>query len=200
MSEQPGRDGAGPEAPHDSRAAHSRRSKGLADTRFWDPVRGAREQLRAQGAVALVQCAGLADMLASLEGVLSYEAEGFVDPRGRPGLHLHVAGRLRLLCQRCLAPLEFALDSRRDIVLVEGANEFEQGEDEDESCDFIPLAARLDLWSLAEEEAILSLPLAPHHEEGLCSPAAVGGGEPPAVEQAPSAFAALAKLKDRGAQ
>jgi uncharacterized metal-binding protein YceD (DUF177 family) len=62
------------------------------------------------------------------------------------------------------------------------------------------MTAKLDLWSLAEEEAMLSLPLAPHHEEGLCSPATAGGSEAPAAGQQPSAFAALAKLKGRGAQ
>jgi uncharacterized protein len=172
----------------------------MTDARFWDPMRGAHERLRSQGDVALARCAGLADMLVGREGALHYEADGFVDPRGRPGLHLHVGGQLRLRCQRCLEPLDFVLDSGRDIVLVEGANEFEQDEDEDDACDFIPLTARLDLWSLAEEEAILSLPLAPHHEEGLCSPAAAAGSEAPAADQRPSAFAALAKLKDQGAQ
>jgi uncharacterized protein len=172
----------------------------VADARFWDPARAAREHLHSQGSVALKQCAGLADMLVSRDGTLSYEADGFVDPRGRPGLHLHVSGLLRLRCQRCLEPLDFALDSRRDIVLVEGGNEFEQGEDQDDTCDFIPLTARLDLWSLAEEEAILSLPLAPHHDQGRCSSAPAGGSGTPAEEQQPSAFAALAKLKSQGAQ
>ena len=199
MSDQPGREVAREQAPHD-RPAHSRQARGLADARVWDPVRSAREHLRSQGSVALAQCAGLADILVTREGVLNYEVDGFVDPRGRAGLHLHVSGLLRLRCQRCLEPLDFALDSRRDLVLVEGASEFEQDEDEDDACDVIPLTARLDLWSLVEEEAILSLPLAPHHAQGLCSPASTSGSEAPVEEQQASAFAALAKLKSRGPQ
>jgi uncharacterized protein len=194
MFDQPRRDVAGNGAVRDGH-----RPPAQGSVRFWDPVRGAREQLRAEGDVPLERCAGLADLLVDRIGTLHYAAAGFMDPRGRPGLHLQVCGRLRLRCQRCLEPMDFALVGMRDLVLVEGASEFEQDEDEDEACDLIPLTAKLDLWALAEEEAILSLPLAPHHEEGLCGPAVAGGAGPDAQRE-PSAFAALAKLKGRAAE
>jgi uncharacterized protein len=141
--------------------------------------------------VPLSACEKLSDALLDREGSLGYSAEGFVDAKGRPGLHLAVRGMLHLRCQRCLERMELPIDSRRDIVLVAGGSEFEQGEDEDDATDFIPLTPRLDLWALAEEEAVLSLPLAPRHAQGGCQAAAASEKG----EKEPSPFAALVKLQ-----
>jgi uncharacterized protein len=164
---------------------------------MWDSLRGAREGARAAGNIALSACEKLWDLLGDREGELRYEAEGFVDPQGRFGLHLHVVGTVHVVCRRCLGPLTVQVDSRRDIVMAEGASEFEQDQDEDDATDLIPLTPKLDLWALAEEEAVLSMPLAACHADGECVPFATLASEQQDGEPSdePSAFAALARLK-----
>jgi uncharacterized protein len=157
-------------------------------------VRCARDAARAAGSIPVSACRTLWDLLADREGELRYEAEGFVDPQGRPGLHLHVAGEVHVRCRRCLEPMAARVESQRDIVMDAGASEFEQDEEEDDTTDVIPLTPKLDLWALVEEEAVLSMPLAACHSDAECVPAA---STPPDAQPSdrPSAFAVLAELK-----
>ena len=73
-----------------------------------------------------------------------------------------------------------------------GADEFAPFDDEDESTDVIPAVPRLDLRVLLEDEVMLGLPLAPRHTPGACAPQAEA---PQAETEAPSPFAALARLR-----
>jgi uncharacterized protein len=159
-----------------------------------DTTRFARDRAHAEGVIAISECSQLSDLLFDDQGHLHFSADGFLDGKGRPGLRLTVSGELHLRCQRCLERMPFALDSARTIVLVAGADEFEQDEEEDESTDFIPLTAKLDLRALAEEEAVLALPLAPRHEESECG----STGRRDDTEQGESSpFAVLKTLKKR---
>jgi len=179
--------------------ATGKRGPTAGSERMWDSLRCARDAARAAGSIPVSACEKLWDLLADREGELCYEAEGFVDPQGRAGLHLHVTAAVHVRCRRCLEPLTAQLDSRRDIVMVAGASEFEQDEGEDDTTDLIPLTAKLDLWALAEEEAVLSMPPAPCHAGGECVAAATAATGQPGGELSdqPSAFAALAGLKRR---
>jgi uncharacterized protein len=120
-----------------------------------------------------------------------YLVSGYVNERGYNALHLELDGELSLRCQRCLGPLSQPVHSEREIVLVPGADEFAQREDEAESEDVIPEVARLELMPLLEEELLLALPLALRHEEGACGAVLEAVAEPVAA----SPFAALARLK-----
>jgi uncharacterized protein len=133
-----------------------------------------------------------ADLLQGAGGEIGYRVEGFLSERGHPGLHLQLDGEIELRCQRCLGALRTRIESRRDIVLVPGADEFAQRSDEDETLDIIPAAARLDLRALLEDEVLLALPVAPCHAPGECR---VPEGRPGAAPERVSPFAALAQLK-----
>jgi uncharacterized protein len=152
----------------------------------------ARGRGRVSGALSLNSLARVADLLSDAggEGEVAYEVTGYVSDRGFPALHVKLDGQLILRCQRCLGPLPQHVQSVRDIVLVPGADEFAQRDDESELEDVIPDVPRLDLGALLEEEVLLALPLAPRHEEGACR--AATEAESPGV---PSPFAALARLK-----
>lgn len=79
-------------------------------------------------------------------------------------LHLEVSGSLPLACQRCLEAIPFNLgvDSLLEL-LPEGA-EMSQDELEDDTRDFLPVAGKLDVAELVEDEILLVLPVAPRHE------------------------------------
>lgn len=157
-----------------------------------DPARFAGDRARLTGSLATAGLPRLADQLGDDEGgSIRYAVDGFNTPRGQPALRVKLDGALSLRCQRCLGPLPYRLDTQRDIVLVEGADEFAQSNDEDESTDIIPAVPRLNLRTLLEEEVLLVLPVAPRHAEGECRPDDMRGTTP----ERSSPFAALARLK-----
>jgi len=60
----------------------------------------------------------LRDVLAQDAGEVAYEITGVRDARGRPGLRLKVSGTMVLRCQRCLEPMEFAVNTDETLVLA----------------------------------------------------------------------------------
>jgi uncharacterized protein len=136
----------------------------------------------------------LASMLAYSEGVLHYRAEFALDDRGRPSARLTWSGTLAVRCDRCGAPvaLDAGADARFYFVRTEeelNALPIEPEEPEE------PLlgSASFDLDALVEDEAILSLPLAPRHARCGDDAALADGGREVARRAHP--FAALARLK-----
>ena len=162
-----------------------------------DPRQFARERATVSGSVPAATLRRLVELLYDAAGtggqqgsMIHYGVTGYVTPKDQPALRIEVNGELELRCQRCLERLSLPLALRREIVLVAGADEFAQSEDEPESVDTIPAVNRVDLRDLVEEEIILALPLAPRHAAGACEPSATE--ESPASD---SPFAALARLK-----
>lgn len=108
-------------------------------------------------------------------------------------LHLEVDATVRLLCQRCLLPLQEALSARRSFLFV--SDEAEAARlDEELDDDVLVLSRSLDMTALAEDELILALPLVPRHErcpEPLSAPvdSLAGAGV------RPNPFAALEALR-----
>jgi uncharacterized protein len=105
-------------------------------------------------------------MLAAPDG----EAQGRVDfsRDGRIAVaHVRVRAEVTLLCQRCLSPLKWPVDSEGDAALVPTAAEAERVPEYLE-----PVLApeyRISIRDLVEEELLLALPLVPRHEDGECA-------------------------------
>jgi uncharacterized protein len=86
-----------------------------------------------------------------------------------------VAADVTLLCQRCLSPLKWPVESRGRAALVATAAEGER----------VPAALetvlapeyRISLRDLVEEELLLALPLVPRHENDQCAGASAGADE-----------------------
>ena len=79
-------------------------------------------------------------------------------------LHLEVSGSLPLACQRCLEAIPFNLDVDTLLELLPEGAEMSQDELEDDTRDFLPVAGKLDVAELVEDEILLVLPVAPRHE------------------------------------
>lgn len=156
-----------------------------------DGLEFARRQGVLSGHLRLDALPRLAEVLFDVSGGLDYVVSGASDG-GIASLSLQLRGPLRLICQRCLGALDFALNVRGRLMLIEpGAHwpsDDELGGLEDETCDAVEASREMDLAPMLEEEILLALPLAPRHED--C--------KPPAAKLAsvsPSPFAQLAKLK-----
>jgi uncharacterized protein len=131
-------------------------------------------------------------------GALRWSARGEQRPRrgGEPDtwLHLRLATRLHLECQRCLQPVETPLEIERSLRFVQGEDEA-AALDADSEEDVLALTRWLDLRELAEDELLLALPIVPRHEQcPQALPSAAGEDE--VARENP--FAALQALKDGG--
>jgi DUF177 domain-containing protein len=148
---------------------------------------------------------GMARLAASLHGAVpgagpvQWTATGSLRPvpggEAEVWLHLRAATVVSLTCQRCLQPMDEALQVDRRFRFVRGEDEAARLDEVSED-DVLELPQRLDLHALLEDELILALPLVPRHER---CPAPLplrnddGAGEP-----APRPFAALEALRRRG--
>ena len=72
-------------------------------------------------------------------------------------LHIHAQGAVQLTCDRCLAPMKYAVDVEDDILP-------EEGDVTEHSSD------TLDLGWLAYELITINLPLVHSHPDGECTP------------------------------
>ena len=157
-----------------------------------DPGQFARDQRSVQGTLAPASLNRLAQQLCDSGGAIDYRVSGYLTDNGHPALGLEIVGEIWLTCQRCLGPLSFALQIQRDIVFSADLDEFGQTAGEDEGVDAIPSVERLDLRQLIEEEILLSLPIAPSHQDGICQ--AEARAQPP-LPGSTSPFEVLARLK-----
>ncbi len=116
-------------------------------------------------------------------------AEGRIAMAGRLG------GLVTMTCQRCMRPVAIDMDDDFDLVIV--ADETEQRQVEEVASGHEPIvadAARLDMRWLAEEQALLNVPLIAKHADEQCG-APRETNEPPAKEEGASQRP-FANLKD----
>lgn len=142
--------------------------------------------------VLVEELSRLADVLSDTAGELSYTIHGAVDKYGMPMLALRIAGVCHLTCQRCMQAMDYNIQVTNSVMLRDQAALDRLDEDDvGEEYESVLADAHLDIWSLLEDEIILSLPFAPKHEVGMCQ--AVKEVRSQQDESHP--FAALAKLK-----
>jgi uncharacterized protein len=99
-------------------------------------------------------------------GEIAWAVDGATHKAGYPQLTLSVKGTVKLVCQRCLTPFSYEMDSSTVLVLGKDdahADEIEEVLD-DESIDVIVGNRNCDVRDLIEDEALLALPQVPKHE------------------------------------
>ena len=108
----------------------------------------------------------LAADCADPSGQLSWNIQGGQTRQGYPSMTLSVSGTVQLVCQRCLAPFGYELDSSTMLVLGKDDQEADEIEEilDDETIDVIVGSHSTDIMQLLEDEALLALPQAPKHE------------------------------------
>jgi len=156
----------------------------------------AREGGELSGVLAIADMDRLHDLLAKIDGDVTWHLAGGVDKLERPYLHLTVSAEVGVICQRCLKPMPFNISA--DTVLTQFPAEelLDEAVAQDEDLEGIVIEPALDVEMLIEDEMLLALPYAPRHEK--CEPA--GDAVKPAGEAKPNPFAVLAKLKTRKAE
>ena len=122
----------------------------------------------------------LRDKLATSIGAIDYKVEGVHDELGRAALRVTMDGRLRLTCQRCLEPLDFAVRVDATLVLARSEAEIEVLADDASEPERIVGGKEMSVGELLEDELLLAVPYAPRHErcEAQGSLATGGAGSP----------------------
>ncbi len=130
-------------------------------------------------------------------GQVAWSIRGQRSSHGQRFLHLGVRARPVLICQRCMQPFVFDVDSGTQLEVVTSQAALEAGDDPDDvgldAPDKILAQSGQPVLDLVEDELILSLPYIPRHEEECVK--YEERGEPEQVGKKPSPFAALAALK-----
>jgi len=133
------------------------------------------------------------------ETVVDFAAHGSQRPDASgalvPWLRLQGQVRLALLCQRCLAPVDVDVAFDREFRFVATEEEAQAQDDESEE-DVLVSSPHFDLLTLAEDEFLMAVPVAPKHAK--CPqdlPFSAADADFEAQEPAPHPFAKLAQLK-----
>ena len=118
-------------------------------------------------------------------------------PQGFPELELGISARIGLVCQRCLAPVPWNLDTRARLTIV--ATEQELGELSDPFDSVIMHDGVLDISAAIEDEILSAIPLAPMHPDGEACGSNRGPADQPGVAKGPAnrPFAVLGDLLGR---
>lgn len=107
----------------------------------------------------------LREALYGAEGMLHYDLRGLPVEQGRPALRLSVAGRLQLICQRCLGPLEYEVQAETLLLLFAQEAELAGLPVEVEGPERIVAQREMPVLELVEDEVLLAVPYAPRHEQ-----------------------------------
>src|SRR5262245_5060569 len=152
-----------------------------------DGLAFARGREEVSGSMGIDDLPRLAD--SRCEGMtLQYTLRGGESAKGRPSLTLAITGRVRLVCQRCLEPLEIPLATTSELELAETQAEIDAADD---AIDRVLATRAMAIADLVEDEVILALPMVPMHEH--CETSITKAD--PAVA---TAFAALAGFRKGG--
>ena len=157
----------------------------------FDAFRLARQGETLRGDAAMAELPRLASSVLDAGARLHYEVEGRVDSEGHPGAVMKLSGCLPLRCERCNASLPFMLEREVPFRFVGDEQELNALPIEDNEIEEVVGSPAMDLLAWVEDEAILSLPLVPRHDD--C--AVPFADEEAASSGRPNPFAALAKLK-----
>jgi len=158
-----------------------------------DVDRLADEAAAVDFAIPLGELSGLRSGRAPVAGNVSGRVN-FTRERGLAVADLEVAGTATLECQRCLKPMQRALDVRSRIAFI--ASEADAAR---VPAAFEPVLAeggRISIGELVTEELLLTLPIVPLHG-GVCAAAADARPQAPPGGETHKPFARLAELLKR---
>lgn len=149
-----------------------------------------------QGVLQLAKLPRLVGLVVDLDGQVEVRCRFSVDGEGHYVLNLQFKAEFSVVCQRCMEPVSIFVDSDTDLGMV-------WHEDQVKALPpyLEPLVleeGQANLWSVVEDELILSLPIVSYHDSGKCvqlKEQYTVGEEPTDLTQEPGPFQVLEVLK-----
>jgi len=100
---------------------------------------------------------------------LSVKVGGGVRRDGKAFIDLEIVGSLLLECQRCLGGFESEINSRSRFIIAPTEHDLTDLSEESDDVNSILGEHEFDLIGFVENELVLSLPMIPMHDEGVCT-------------------------------
>lgn len=150
-------------------AAMQRDSAVLPGSGRFDALRLARERGTLSGSLDAVALPRVADRLADEPAPIRWRIRGTADAMGRPALDLDIEGELPLTCQRCLGVYRWAIEQHGEVLLGRSAEEVARLDNESH-LEVVLAGGPVDPLELVEDELVLTVPFAPRHPHGECTP------------------------------
>jgi uncharacterized protein len=147
------------------------------------------------GSVNLAELPRIVEQLYTVAGKADAELAFDVDEQSRRILTGQIKAVLSLTCQRCLGGVEVTVEPTLNLAIV--LNDEQAGRLPRSLDPLLIEGEELDLFAVVEDELLLSLPLAAHHEIGVCQPPEHAEQEdaPVLVVEKENPFKVLASLK-----
>lgn len=141
-----------------------------------DAFEFSRLKERREGDVSIADMARLSAESVNKSTSLHWSLQGGADTLNHPQLIMSVSGTIELMCQRCMTPLKFAIESESVLILAKNDERADEIDAllADDTIDVIVASRTLNVMELIEDEALLAIPLAPKH--GVCPDHAVLDG------------------------
>lgn len=119
-----------------------------------------------EGVTPVAEMSRLNKDCADHSGEVSWAVDGSTSKQGYPQITLSVSGTVQLMCQRCLTPYSFDMESSTVLMLGKDDEHADEIEEviADESIDVIVGSRNCDIRDLIEDEALLALPQVPKHD------------------------------------
>jgi uncharacterized protein len=110
-------------------------------------------------------------------------------------LHLTASTSIPLTCQRCMTPVDSAIEVDQWYRFVD-TEEIAMAEDDEAEEDLLVMEPQFDLLAVLEDELIMALPVVPMHEVcPVAVPMRAGEADEVVAPEKPNPFAVLAQLK-----
>lgn len=156
----------------------------------------ARKRGELTGELGLADAERLAEMLFDTVGALRFRLVGLTDARGRAAARLELDGIVRTRCDRCGGPVEVPIHERAEFYFVSDERELAQLPIDEAPEEPLLGSQHFDVVALAEDQAILALPISPRHED-CASPLVEGTLESDEESKTHRPFESLAGLRKR---
>ncbi|MBI3284563.1 MAG: DUF177 domain-containing protein [Burkholderiales bacterium] len=156
-----------------------------------------QQEEQQSGTMLIADLPRLSKECASTAGALSWSLAGSKDKLGHPQLMLTVAGSVQLMCQRCLTPFAFEIDSESILILARSEDNADEIEAllADDEVDVVVGSKAFKVVDLIEDEMLLAIPQSPKH--AVCPDEQSGAAVDAEASKKESPFAVLKKINGR---
>jgi len=127
-----------------------------------DPLRLAHQHRLVQGKFALAEMQRIHESLCATDGEVFFEWLFSLDEAQRPMIRGWIKTTLPMICQRCLQPMQWQIDTAVSLMIL--SNEAEEDALSDEVDALTLHTTPVTMRELVENELILAIPLVPKHE------------------------------------
>lgn len=147
---------------------------------YFEPFRFVEQGRTLSGTVAQKGMNRLGEMVVTPGGEVEVELHFGFDERNRAQVTGRLAADVQLICQRCMQPMDWHVETQVQLLIAHTDAEAEFIGPGEEA--LIADTERQSLPDLVEDELLLALPLVARHGEGVCSAVKPEQDKPDEVE------------------